>query len=299
MRFSALVPALCCTVALILSFLCLFAGHKQSFMEDYHLVTLNTSRLGQTLLDENRTSDNPIMNLLNEIPNAISEEINDRIGDVTEEIGIEDWYSAHMLNYCYGQYTPEEVANDTVSHDDISKNVTGCSASQAMYKFDPTQIIQDALNKSTGANITLEDLNWPEDIQKGIDALNALMGAMFVLYVIAIVLIFIALLTSLAAVFASGRLSACVNVLVALVAFIGIGLASALVTAVVVKASDVINQYGNDIGLEAYFGRKFLSLTWAATGVMLGPVVGWSVEVCMGRRQKNKKVRYSKEGFGN
>ncbi|KAH7379230.1 actin cortical patch SUR7/pH-response regulator pali [Phaeosphaeria sp. MPI-PUGE-AT-0046c] len=296
MRFSALVPALCCLAALILSFLCLFAGHKQSFMEDYHLVTLNTSQVGQTLLPEDRSSDNPIIDLLNEIPNAISEAINDRIGDVRQRIGVEDFYSAHMLNYCYGQYMPAEVANDTVSHDDISKNVTGCSKSQAMYRFDPTEIIQEALNKSTGVNVTLEDLNWPSDIQKGIDALNALMGAMFVLYIIAIVLIFIALVTSLATVFTAGRLSACLNVLVSVLAFVGIGLASALVTAVVVKAADVINQYGNDIGVEAYFGRKFLGLTWAATGVMVGPIMGWTMEVCMGRREKNKRVRYSKEG---
>jgi hypothetical protein len=44
MRPTALIPAVCCTVALILSFLCLFAGHKQSFMEDYHLLTVTTPR---------------------------------------------------------------------------------------------------------------------------------------------------------------------------------------------------------------------------------------------------------------
>jgi hypothetical protein len=40
MRPTALIPAVCCIAALILSFLCLFAGHKQSFMEDYHLMTV-------------------------------------------------------------------------------------------------------------------------------------------------------------------------------------------------------------------------------------------------------------------
>src|SRR5690349_19321730 len=123
------------------------------------------------------------MDLLNKIPNEISEQINDRIGEVTARLGIEDWYSAHMLNYCYGQYTPAEVANATVSESDISKNVTGCSKSQAMYQFDPTRIIEDALNRTTGTEVTLSDLQWPEDIQNGIHALNALMAAMFVLYI--------------------------------------------------------------------------------------------------------------------
>ncbi|KAH5343764.1 hypothetical protein HBI48_213120 [Parastagonospora nodorum] len=296
MRLTALVPVLCCIVALILSFLCLFAGHKQSFMEDYHLLTLNTSLLGETLLSESRPTDtsNPLTNLLNSIPNEISSAINDRIGEITARLGIEDFYSAHMLDYCYGQYTPLEVANATISDDDISKNVTGCSQSQAMYKFDPTRIVEEALNRTTGQRVTLQDLKWPQDIEDGVKALNALMAAMFVLYVIAICLIFVAFVAALFAVIASGRLSACLNFLMALLAFITIGLASALVTAVMVKATDLINQYGNDIGVEASKGNKFLALTWAATGVMFVVVLAWVVEFCVGRRQK--RTPYAKHG---
>jgi hypothetical protein len=256
---------------------------------------LNTSLLGETLLSENRTSSNPHTNLLDKIPNAISSAINDRIGDLTAKLGIEDFYSAHMLDYCYGQYTPLEVANATIAEKDISKNVTGCSQSEAMYKFDPTRIVQDALNKTVGNKITLEDLKWPEDIDTGIRALNALMAAMFVLYVVAICLIFVALLASLFSVFAAGRLSACANVVASSLAFIAIGLASALVTAVVVKATGLVNEYGNDVGVVANKGSKFLALTWAATGVMFVAMVVWIVEVCVGRRQKSRGP-YAKEG---
>jgi hypothetical protein len=200
-----------------------------------------------------------------------------------------------MLNYCYGQYTPGEVANATLSEDDISKNVTGCSQSQAMYRFDPTRIVEDALNKTTGVKVTLQDLQWPEDIQDGIRALNALMAAMFVLYVIAICLIFVALLGAVFAVITSGRLSACINFLIATLAFVAIGLASGLVTAVMVKGTNIINQYGNDIGIEAYRGRKFLALTWAATALMFIVLVAWIVEFGIGRRQK-KRMTYTKSG---
>lgn len=202
-----------------------------------------------------------------------------------------------MLNYCFGQYMPIESANATISQSDISKNVTGCSASRAMYKFDPTAIVQEALNKSTGLDVTLEDLRWPDDIQTGIDALNALMGAMFVLYILAICLIFVTLLTSVAAVLTSGRLSACLNFLVAVLAFLAIGLASALTTAVMVKGADVVNKYGNDVGVEAYWGSKFLALTWAATGLMLVVVLAWVVEFCIGRRgRREQRASYAKHG---
>lgn len=265
-------------------------------MEDYHLITLNTSLLGETLLTDDRPTDtsNPITNLLNLIPNEVSDTINDKIGEVTARLGIEDWYSAHMLNYCEGQYTPGEVANATLKDSDISKNVANCSANQAIYRFDPTRIIEQRLNES-GLDVTLEDLKWPEDIQNGIDALNALMAAMFVLYVIAICLIFVALVAAVFAVLSSGRLSACVNFLIATLAFIAIGLASALVTAVMIKGTDVINQHGNDIGVEAKWGAKFLGLTWAATGLMLVVVLMWVVEFCIGRRHK-KTPSYAKHG---
>jgi hypothetical protein len=296
MRPTALIPVLCCTAALILSFLCLFAGHKAGFMEDYHLLTLNTSMIGETIINETRSTDtsNPLTNLLNSISNTGSEIVNDAIGEVTQSLGIEDFYSAHMLNYCEGQYTPAEAANATVSQDEITKIVTECSKSRAMYKFDPTQIVEDALNRA-GVDVTLDDLNWPEDIDTGIKTLNALMAAMFVLYCIAIGLIFVSLFAAAAAVLLSGRLSACVNFLVSMLAFLAIGLASALVTAVIVKASQIINDKGNDIGLQANWGGKFLALTWAATALMFIVILTWVVEFCIGRRHR-KQSTYAKHG---
>ncbi|EMD93873.1 hypothetical protein COCC4DRAFT_31100 [Bipolaris maydis ATCC 48331] len=293
MRFIALLPVLCCTAALILSFLCLFAGHKKGFMEDYSLLTLNTSAIGQNLIDSASNSDSTLSNIINLIPDSITDtvtnEINERIDEFRERAGIEDWYSAHMLNYCEGQYTPAEVANATLKQDDISKNVTECSKNKAMYKFNPTDIIQRALNRS-GIDITLQDLQWPEDIQKGIDALNAVMAAMFVLYVIAICLIFLTLVASLVGILTSGRLSACLNIGLSLLAFLAIGIASGLVTAVMVKGTDVINEHGNQIGLESYYGGKFLALTWAATGLMLLAVIAWFAALCLGRSERRSRA---------
>jgi len=40
MRFSALLPVVLCLGALVLSFLCLFAGSSKGFMDSYDLVTV-------------------------------------------------------------------------------------------------------------------------------------------------------------------------------------------------------------------------------------------------------------------
>jgi hypothetical protein len=292
MRFIAVLPVLCCTAALILSFLCLFAGHQKGFLEDYSLLTLNTSAIGQNLVDRVSNSDSTTSTIINLLPDSLTDsitnEVNEKIDEFRERAGIEDWYSAHMLNFCEGQYTPDEVANATLKQDDISKNVTECSKSKAMYKFNPTDIIQRALNK-TGVDITLQDLQWPEDIQTGIDTLNALMGAMFVLYVIAICLIFLTLVTSLVGILTAGKLSAWLNIGLTLLAFLAIGLASALVTAVMIKGADIINEHGNKIGLEALYGSKFLALTWAATGLMLLALFAWFAALCFGRSERRER----------
>lgn len=41
-RVEALAPALLCGIALILSFLCLFAGSREGFMEDYAILTVRS-----------------------------------------------------------------------------------------------------------------------------------------------------------------------------------------------------------------------------------------------------------------
>lgn len=109
------------------------------------------------------------------------------------------------------------------------------------------------------------------------------------LYCIAIALIFVALVLALLGVFFSGRLSAFVNVLVDCLAFLATGLASAITTAVAVKAADLINNHGNDVGISANKGSKFLLLTWVATGVMLVASLMWCFDCVVGRRQHSRR----------
>lgn len=303
MQPTALIPAVCCTAALILSFLCLFAGHKPGFMDSYDLLTLNTSAVGENLLNASRStsSSNPISNLFNSLSNNITSEINEHIGAVASRLGIQDFYSAHLLTHCDGQYTPAEAPNATVRAADITRNITACSPRKAMYQFDPTRIVQDALNQTTGARITLADINWPDDIANGVRALNALMAAMFILYVVTICFIFLFLVASLATTLAHSptRALTCATLALATLAFLASALASALVTAVVVKAVDLITRYGSEVGVVASRGGRFLALTWAATGL-----VGVGFAACVGgvcwvgprRRRRAEGVGYAKRG---
>ncbi|KAL1636134.1 hypothetical protein SLS58_009983 [Diplodia intermedia] len=306
MRPSALFPALCAIVAVVLGFLCIFAGHKKDFMEDYHILTLNTSRIGQNILSESSSSSSSSSGILGLIQNAtssiaddITDELNDAVNSVAEsiaeDIGLSDFYSAHLMDYCWGDYAPQPVANATVSPSQIHKNVSACSNATAMFHFDPTAVLEKSLNES-GLGITLDDLNWPDDIQQGLDALRIAYKAMFVLYCVAVGASFLVLVGSLVGVFlASGRLSAFFNVMLAVLAFLAFGIASAIATAIAVKGADVINQYGNDIGIEAHRGGKFMAISWAATGVLFLAILAWCVECCIGRRHTKRARTFAEK----
>lgn len=166
-----------------------------------------------------------------------------------------------------------------------------------MYTFNPTALLEDALKSTTGSTISLQDLNWPESIDTGIDTLNGLLKAVFILYCIAAGLFVLCLFAAVSAIFSTGKWTARVNVLLAVVGFLVVGIASALVTAVVVKGAQVVNDAGNRVGVRADWGGKFLALTWAAAGVVLVAAGWWVVEGCRGRRRtRREQVMSAKHG---
>jgi len=148
--------------------------------------------------------------LLNSIESSIKGDINHAITDFARSLGIHDFYSAHLLNYCEGYYTPTAVANST-SHP--NKNVTKCSNHTALFHFDPTTIVQNELK--TG--VSLQDLHWPSAIQDGMRALEAASKVMVVLYYVGIAVTGLAVIGSITGIIAGGNLSAIVNLMLAIV----------------------------------------------------------------------------------
>lgn len=143
-----------------------------------------------------------------------------------------------------------------------------------------------------GGKVTLQDLGYPNEIQDGIDAINGLLGATFVLYCIGIALSGILIILSLAAILSNGPGLPIANLLLAFLAFLAFGIGSAILTAFMVKASNLINENGNDIGLYAYKGNKFLALTWAATGAMILAFLAWILVAIRGRKDKENRLSH-------
>lgn len=51
--------------------------------------------------------------------------------------------------------------------------------------------------------------------------------------------------------------------------FVALGTSSAIATVIALKFVDLINRHGQNIGVSASRGEKFLGMTWAAVGLLL------------------------------
>ncbi|KAL8667566.1 MAG: hypothetical protein Q9168_007220 [Polycauliona sp. 1 TL-2023] len=246
---------------------------------------LNTSMLGRTTLDTAKSSSS----LLNSIENSVKGEVNDLIADVAKTLNIHDFYSAHLLNYCEGYFTPGPLANKTVDPD---KNVTQCSNRTALFHFDPTAAIQKELKPG----ISLADLHWPSAIKDAVHTVEVASKAMFILYCVGVAATGLALVGAFLAVFSDGRAAPLINNLLASLALLTLGIASAIASVIMSKVVKEVNKHGNDIGISASKGKTFLGMTWAATVLMAIAAVAWIYEFVAHRRRQTSYVFEGKKG---
>jgi hypothetical protein len=198
----------------------------------------------------------------------LQSDLNNFASSLAKDLGLKDFYSAHLMDYCSGSYTPGPVPNATLKKSSIDRNVTFCSNRTAMFTFDPTTALQQSLNAS-GSVITLSQLDWPKEIEDGIKTLRTAWKAAFILYCMGIGFIFLTLIASALWIGNVSRGTAALVIALASLAWICLGIASAIMTAVAVKGHDIIDKYGKVIGVSADRGNGFLGMTWAATGCMV------------------------------
>ncbi|CAD6499974.1 BgTH12-04079 [Blumeria graminis f. sp. triticale] len=289
MRALVLVPLLCTIAGLVLSFLCIFAGSKPGFMDDYNLVTLNTSTLGHNLIPNTKTPA-VVNNLFPFIPqniNGATNQLNDIIGDVVDELahdlGINQWYGWHAMNFCEGNYKPSPKARP------VMYQVVECSNPTSGFHFN----IADVLDQQLGMGplrISLKDLHWPDEIQKVIDQLSTALQAAVALYSISIAATGILIFTSLITLFvSSATLLIMANLLLAGVSFLALFIASIIISVINSRTMKVVQEKGNMIGVYAYKGQKYLALTWCTMAVMLLAFLSWTVIFILGRKDKHSQ----------
>ncbi|KAK7542421.1 actin cortical patch SUR7/pH-response regulator pali [Phyllosticta citribraziliensis] len=299
-RFHAIIYATFSFIALVLTFVAMFAGRHAGQGEQYHILTLNTSRIGanayQNFADANDDPDNPLAPLFNNLTQpltgGINSGLNSAIGSLAKDLHIQDFYSAHMFAGCNGTYTPQPVPDSDVPASKIHKNVTGCSKPSASFAFNPIQQIEDSM-KQTQAGDTLTQINFPTNLSDELAAMKSAWHALVAFFILAVIFNFMSLFATWTGVVFVGRRVALLNAAIAGLNLFGVGTGTVIATAVGALGAKVINDAGNGVGLEGHAGHKFMALAWTAT-VFVGVVfVGWSVDWFLVRRREKREIKES------
>jgi hypothetical protein len=136
-------------------------------------------------------------------------------------------------------------------------------------------------------HLDLSDIGWRSEIQDGWSGLNKLLSTSFILYMVGIAAAGLNILLAPAVLFrpAPSQLEIFCKGL-AYLSFLSIVTASIVVTLGQFKAVGLINTHGNDIGVYAYGGHKYMIVTWmavlliylAAAGEMFrAKIRGWNI----------------------
>lgn len=238
-------------------------------------------------------------NIFNNIEGGVNNLVNNVTSDIARDIGIHHFYSVYILNYCEGYYVPNATVEP--GHAKPHKNYTRCSNRTSFFHFSPTEVIESELK----GGLNLSAIKWPDQIENTAQEVKMAVRAMFVFYCIGIALVIIALVGSFVGFILSGRISALLNFILCLVcfqhplklantdahspsklAFLALGLASALATVAIVRVRNTVNRHGRSIGIAAYEGDTFLGMTWAATGAMLLAAFIWITECFVPSRRR-------------
>lgn len=109
---------------------------------------LNVSMIGQDLIskgDDDNDGDNGggllggAMDTFDDVKDSAVDEINNLVGDAVDDIahslGIEDWYSIHVMDSCEGSFKPNATASGP------SLNTTNCTNSPGCEQFTLARMI--------------------------------------------------------------------------------------------------------------------------------------------------------------
>jgi len=321
-RLIPLFPLALSIVGIVLAALCLFAGHEKGFMENYDIVRLNTSMVGQNVLlnvgdDKSKEDDkddddddgdddddegifgkikgkfddakDDAKDKIDELKDDAKDKINDIAngvaGDLAEALGISDWYSVHIQAACEGKYEPNATEPSP------SLNITNCTTSSPTYKLNFTDILDKQLDLGP-LDFNLADLNYPDEIQEKLDIINDLLLGLFIVYVLGMGFSGLAVIGSLAAIFlAHSRLVVLFNFSVSGLAALSMTIGSIIVTIAGTKGVNQLNKVAEDFGIVASRGKNFLIISWVSAAVMIVAALFWTVRFCFVFKERRAAKR--------
>jgi SUR7/PalI family len=281
-------------------------------------ISAGASALGAAASSEISSLSSSLSNLTSALESELGVLISGVVTDISKALGIEQWYSFHVMDMCEGVYLAPAQAGGSSGF-----NTSSCSGASGLSLFTPfpssypsplpikpklitwcatkgdfgLSSITSTLNKqlSTGPlSTTLSALQVPTTLESGLDAISTIAKVPFVLYILGIIFAGLVIpLSALSFLMEPTRLVTLVHISFSNLAFVSFFTSSIVITIVQSQATSLINTLGGPVGLKADGGSRYFALTWSATVIMgLGAIVGVT-ECCLARR----KVKNMRDGL--
>lgn len=147
-------------------------------------------------------------------------------------------------------------------------------------------------------SLNMNDLDWPDSIQDTIDTLNDALLALFVIYVLGVGFSGLAMIACVAGFFLAGRGAVVLaNLILATLAALCTIIGSIIATVAAKKGVKKINEMGDDVGLSADVGTKFLILTWVSAAAMIVATAYWTAQICLARKERKRTWKPRKGSY--
>jgi SUR7/PalI family protein len=171
---------------------------------------------------------------------------------IARTLGLKDFYSLFVLDYCEGFYVPHK-----------SPNVTYCSPKS--HRYTPGGAFQADLDKA-GSKITLEEIGWPTELDRKFHGLYSAIDAVIAFFSVAILA---SLLTIIGSAWwlikkTAGRRAILSTAIAAFVAFFFAAAAAVITTAIIYRGIQIFENYTKQLGATSLKGHKFLALVWSS-----------------------------------
>ncbi|KAI0447792.1 actin cortical patch SUR7/pH-response regulator pali [Xylaria telfairii] len=294
-----LPPVLISFVTFVLALIILLAGTgpQQESLEPYHIIAVNLSNFGQDLVPSptksepkpSHTSGGSLFDQISDNASDLGQDISDGLDNVTDginnitngiadkvtqELGISQWYSLHIMTACEGMFSP------SASSPGAWYNLTNCTAQQPGLRLNLSEVLDHEIQAGP-LKLNLNQLPIPKKVQDAVDIVNSALLALLVFYALASGLAGLSFLVSLAVLILL-RKKVTKPIVWANVGITGLGsffllVGSAVVTYVNNKGVEEINNAGKDVGISGIKGTKLITLTWVTFGLMSFTALYWGM----------------------
>ncbi|KAG8532947.1 uncharacterized protein KY384_002825 [Bacidia gigantensis] len=145
------------------------------------------ANITDTVNDGKKAIEDAGTKLKDGLKNATAEIVSTFINETISTLNIEDFYLAHLMTYCSGRYTKTS-----------SQNITFCSNHKPNHKYNVSTSTTTANSSHTADDpfAFITNLHFPDPVDFAMKAITLLSKIIAALYIVALILVFLSLLTS-------------------------------------------------------------------------------------------------------